>query len=151
MAAWAGRGDWRDQSAPGAQTPEADAIIGTASGVFVATLAVLALSRASVHYSYADCRAVCLDTLCLPEPCRAGIRAGLGEVGPGAYQMIFAAAWLWRGDWGFVAEHVSLQSRCCARPRGWRSLCFIASFPCACVECSPTSAHIATHCRFHLN
>jgi MFS family permease len=89
----------------------ADAIIGTASGVFVATLAVLALIKSPwfiipmlIAAGFAWTSAMSTLNLAVQVSAPAWVQARA----LGAYQMIFAGGMaLGSVIWGFIAEHVS--------------------------------------------
>jgi MFS family permease len=89
----------------------ADTIIGTASGVFVATLAVLALIKSPwfiipmlIAAGFAWTSAMSTLNLAVQVSAPAWVQARA----LGAYQMIFAGGMALGGViWGFIAEHVS--------------------------------------------
>ncbi len=103
--------DRRHPSATGARVLSADAIIASASCVFVATLVVLATVRTpwiiipmliAGGFAWTSCMSTLNFAVQVSVPAWVQARA------LGAYQMIFAAGMAMGGViWGFIAEHVS--------------------------------------------
>ena len=121
----------------------ADAIIAIASGVFVATLAVLAPGQEPlVHYSHADRRRVCLDQRDVhAQPGGADICTGVGA-GPGAGRLpddLCRRHGSGRRDMGlYRGARFHFEVAAVRVPPGWQSLCPYRFASMCCVGCSPT-------------